>query len=469
MDSRRIATTSNSRLRPAGTAGQRDHGLLVQILRRHLSEAHAQLFAEPVPSPDGSSTDWYSELSGEVRELSTLAPERREPAVARLAALVGEIRALADRLALGRDPESKAHADLLKVALEIPGQSFARLIGDVPVLLAWGHLQDIADPPRGVLEGWTRPRVGAATMATAQRAAAAGVATVPSAGAAVLAAEAAVPVRRVPSWIVALLWLLLTGLALWLAWLTLVACGIGLPGGRPLQVLFLDRCLLPAAETGDDGLQAAVARHRQLENQIAMLERELAGKAAQCRIGAAQAEPAPPPPVQAEPPPQPTPPEPASPPAPQPSPLKPEPPLPPPQQPKSADSEEFDQRLKRENAQAGQMQVSLLWDSLADLDLHVICPDGQEIYYKRRRGCGGELDIDMNFRQVSMQPVENIFWGAAPPGIYRVSVVLFRQRPDLRPRIPFKIRLVKNGQETIQQGTVGPGQDTAQVMTFQVP
>lgn len=82
----------------------------------------------------------------------------------------------------------------------------------------------------------------------------------------------------------------------------------------------------------------------------------------------------------------------------------------------------------------GSVQFTLLWDNDSDLDLHVIEPDGNEIWYRNRgpSATGGRLDRDDNVAMCGSDPepggVENIFWPAetnAPSGQYQVSVVTY--------------------------------------------
>jgi hypothetical protein len=74
----------------------------------------------------------------------------------------------------------------------------------------------------------------------------------------------------------------------------------------------------------------------------------------------------------------------------------------------------------------GDVQVSLSWNTDADVDLHVIDPAGEEIYWESRESAsGGELDLDSNAACSSDGPRnENITWAAnhAPSGAYRVLV-----------------------------------------------
>ena len=85
----------------------------------------------------------------------------------------------------------------------------------------------------------------------------------------------------------------------------------------------------------------------------------------------------------------------------------------------------------------GDVQITLQWDSEADLDLHVVEPDGTEIYYGAHgpsdspSSTGGQLDVDANALCGNPEGfpggVENVFWppGDAPSGDYQISVVGF--------------------------------------------
>ena len=97
------------------------------------------------------------------------------------------------------------------------------------------------------------------------------------------------------------------------------------------------------------------------------------------------------------------------------------------------DLSDFHDRLEREGAKSGQVQVSLIWDNQNDLDLSVVCPSGERISFDNKlSSCGGQLDVDMNESPTSEQPVENIFWtaGAAPTGEYKVLIEHFERHAE---------------------------------------
>lgn len=105
-------------------------------------------------------------------------------------------------------------------------------------------------------------------------------------------------------------------------------------------------------------------------------------------------------------------------------------------------------RVRREGGEYDNatLTFTLGWNDINDLDLHVIPPNGREIYFVNRRVDGGVLDVDMNapsdltsvYRLMlgsttegspstnSNEPVENVSWSKDfPRGLYKVRVVYY--------------------------------------------
>jgi hypothetical protein len=79
----------------------------------------------------------------------------------------------------------------------------------------------------------------------------------------------------------------------------------------------------------------------------------------------------------------------------------------------------------------GDVKVTLSFERLHDLDLHVVEPNGDEIYYQQpTTESGGRIDLDSGAHcQPSAANGENIYWpsGGAPEGEYRISVQNYEQ------------------------------------------
>jgi len=129
----------------------------------------------------------------------------------------------------------------------------------------------------------------------------------------------------------------------------------------------------------------------------------------------------------------------------------------------------IDAEIKARVTRAGGMydnvdiRASLLWDNRNDLDLHVVTPSGEVIYYGNKQSrCGGWLDVDMNVSGDTTKPVENVRWsrGQAPAGRYKVSVVNFRfHEPDQAPTT-YRVELEVGGQIQHFDGVISPSGQT---------
>jgi hypothetical protein len=120
--------------------------------------------------------------------------------------------------------------------------------------------------------------------------------------------------------------------------------------------------------------------------------------------------------------------------------------------------DDFSERLRQAGARSGDVQISLEWHNVNDLDLHVIDPTGERTFFSHPRSrSGGILDVDMNRGGVALtqRPVENIYWPerGAPRGTYRVEVVHFANHGGRDPT-QFTVRVINKGQSSFYRGYV---------------
>jgi hypothetical protein len=132
-------------------------------------------------------------------------------------------------------------------------------------------------------------------------------------------------------------------------------------------------------------------------------------------------------------------------------------------------NDNFEQLLREHGAGSGDVRVSLMWSNRNDIDLHVVDPNGEEIFYGHRQArSGGLLDIDMNASPPFRVPaVENVYWPqrAAPRGQYKVYVNHYRQH-DSANVTPFRVRVLVRGRTTDVTGSVQFGGDKKLVYQF---
>ncbi|PSB20459.1 hypothetical protein C7B61_03470 [filamentous cyanobacterium CCP1] len=121
----------------------------------------------------------------------------------------------------------------------------------------------------------------------------------------------------------------------------------------------------------------------------------------------------------------------------------------------------------------GDIQVTLRWSTLDDLDLAVTDPNGEIVaYYNRAVPSGGQLDVDANAgcAEQNSSPIENIFWppSQAPQGNYTVTVNLFARCGNSSGPVPFNLTLLVQGNTETLTGTVDDQNPNA-VFPFSLP
>lgn len=418
MEDAFLANTSTEGLTPLGTAPQRSFELITATVEARLSPAHAAIFSEPVATEYGDRFDWYSTQGTKPRALDTLEPEAQEEIKARLEKLMGEIADDAATLSESDSADDQRLGEALANALQHPEEGSVYVVegpdGPQPVLVNWAWVAEGQTAVVGKLSG-----AGGRTRAAQAAAAATAAAAAPAMAAA--AAPAPPPPGRDAKGPLNLWWLL------WLGWLLLMlmigailylmvsACALNVPG-------LPNHCPPPGPSVSELERDAMILRDR-----IAAVERDIGIARRMCQPEPIeQAEVAPPPPL---------------------------PPLPTPEPEPQRD--EFDNRMDQAGAQLGDLTFTLIWNSTADLDLHVTCPTGGRTSYQRRSNCNGRLDVDSNAgRGTTSTPVENIFYNGPRGGEYSIRVNLYAPRQGNTH--PFKLRITDRRQGTSRtlDGTV---------------
>jgi hypothetical protein len=109
------------------------------------------------------------------------------------------------------------------------------------------------------------------------------------------------------------------------------------------------------------------------------------------------------------------------------------------------------------DAQDGCLSFTLSWETLDDLDLWVIDPDGNRIWFERYckrkdnafSSAGGQLDVDMNVQNKVNNAIENVFFkcsNTSPQnGIYRVYVARWDLSSGASVSVPFVLKVKEKG------------------------
>lgn len=80
---------------------------------------------------------------------------------------------------------------------------------------------------------------------------------------------------------------------------------------------------------------------------------------------------------------------------------------------------ELKKLLRQKGGKTGEVAVTLMWDTIDDLDLHLRLPTGEEISAENPQAGGGKLDVDGNYmlQMGNTKPIENITWPVYDPRV----------------------------------------------------
>lgn len=119
----------------------------------------------------------------------------------------------------------------------------------------------------------------------------------------------------------------------------------------------------------------------------------------------------------------------------------------------------------------GDVEITLQWGNINDLDLWCEDPNGEVIYFHNKQSrSGGKLEIDMNSSNstTSETPIEHIYWpaGGAPSGTYTVAVHYYRQHNRNINQTPYTIKVKYGNQTETIDGTISSSDELKPVITF---
>lgn len=109
----------------------------------------------------------------------------------------------------------------------------------------------------------------------------------------------------------------------------------------------------------------------------------------------------------------------------------------------------------------GDVQVTLTWENIADLDLHVIDPAGEDIcWWNASSESGGEADWDDWCSPISSGGPENIYWpyAEAPSGEYVVFIDYY-ESCRAQEETTWTVRLIVDGEVSTFTGTISPEEE----------
>lgn len=401
-----LANTSTQGLSPLGTAPQRSFELISGTVRDKLGERHAALFAEPVATQYGDRFDWYAVLGRRAHRLDSLDDAEKAAVQEDLDALIADIKTFGQKLLENPNPDEQRLGEALMNALRYPGADFVYVLTEgsekQPVIVNWAWVPDSQTVVTGDLsgtEGATRARKAATTKAAAQVTTAA--APFPAPPQAQASGRRAGPLNL--WWLLWLGWLLLLILIAAILFLMVQACALRIPG-------IAGYCPPPGPVAVDHERTTLMLR-----DQIATVERQISIADRACQ----------------------------------------------PEQQAGIIPDVDQSRLAERGAREGQLTISLLWDTIADLHMDVNCPGGDIINYDNQRACGGVLDVGGNHAKATSvtNAIESMYFDAPATGQYTVTVSLYDTH-DQSTTQSFRLRIRDGDTTETFQGTVIKGLGT---------
>lgn len=424
---------------------------LQAILRSAKATELQALFARPDDQEEDGSRRWTTNLSGPVRRLVGLPPEERDAALSRLESRIEAAKRLSDQLATGNRDDRRA-STLLYNALSRPGTGAVFVVGEEPVLVAWGHERTAISKTSPKAD--TKPTTGADGVERSQPTDPANPSSdqppesVHQSIGDVPATSAEEPIQDAPfqhgagrnRLLSAMGWAACLFLMLGLSFRLIAACP---PGG--------DGC-----HAGDVSILAKTehaSERIELQGRLQLAEARLAGL--ECRPStdvpvltvatAPSLLPAPPAEVSAT-----------------------------VVQPRSSEPpDEFRRRIEGMGGAVRPVMAALIWDGDADLNIALICPDGSRVDHQSPNVCGWRTALSANSTApLFPEPVETLLGDgleSLPAGDYSIEVSVDLARSAQSAPVTYVVRADLSGRRLIGSGALREGDPPQTALSFSLP
>ncbi len=150
MAGQTLVLTTTLGVRPLGVRGEPLHAGQSQLrtaIRRRLGDRYANLLAEAQPHGDGPGLDWYTEVEGRVQPMHELSAGRRDAVLADVYRMLEEVAEVGRELARSGSGDAALTGRSLQLAAGRPRDDYVFLVGDQPVIVAWGYEHDQLPQP----------------------------------------------------------------------------------------------------------------------------------------------------------------------------------------------------------------------------------------------------------------------------------------------------------------------------------
>jgi hypothetical protein len=122
-------------------------------------------------------------------------------------------------------------------------------------------------------------------------------------------------------------------------------------------------------------------------------------------------------------------------------------------------------RLGAYKALSGPIMISLIWDTIDDLDLSVTTPAGEVINWEEKIStCGGVLQIDANAQNTTKTPLEHIYWQAGKIKAGKYLIRVQRDNSKSNVNVDFKVLVQVDGKLSKFSGVFKPGETGAKAV-----